>query len=68
MNKLAEIIESGRPPGYAGIARDPRCADVAVPRALKQMEQSQGADKIVSGMGWKPTRKNVNEIKRSWKI
>jgi len=68
MSKLAEILESGRAPGFHTKAQDPTDADIAVPRALKQLEQTMPADKIVMGMGWKPTGRNLREIKRSWKI
>lgn len=43
MGKLAEIIESGQPPGYAGIARDPGSPQVAIPRALRRLEDEAGS-------------------------
>lgn len=38
MGRLAEILSSGRAPGYAGIARDPGAPQQAIPRALREME------------------------------
>ena len=35
MNGIAEIIESGRAPGFRTGAPDPTSADVAVPKAIK---------------------------------
>ena len=68
MTRIAEILESGKPPGFKGASIDPECADAAVPRALKALEQTQGADSIVREMGWKPTKRNISEIKKTWKI
>ena len=39
MGKLVEILESGGAPGYAGTTRDSGCPQVAIPRALREMEQ-----------------------------
>ena len=61
MSKIAEIIESGRAPGFHGTARDPQCADVAVPRAFCQLEQQHGADKIARDSGF-----SVNTLKKTW--
>ncbi len=38
MGRLAEILSSGKAPGYAGIAKDEGCPQVAVPRAIREME------------------------------
>lgn len=35
MNRIAEILESGRAPGFRTGAADPTSADVAVPKAIK---------------------------------
>ncbi len=61
--KLKEIIASGRPPGFKGLAVDPQSPDAAIPRALKQMEQTQSARAIAKGAGW-----SVDTLKRTWKI
>ena len=63
MGRLAEILKSGVAPGYAGLSRDPQCADVAIPRALKEMERTQGAKEIAKGAGW-----SINQLKQTWKI
>lgn len=63
MNGLEEILSSGRPPGFAGHAQDPQCADLAIPRALKQMEQTNQASKIAKDAGF-----SVNQLKKTWKL
>lgn len=68
MSKIEEMLRDGKPPGYAGVAKDPTCADMAVPRALKEIEQTKGAREIVREMGWKPTTRNLNEIRRTWNV
>lgn len=68
MSRLQEMLLLGRAPGVAGLARDPQCADMAIPRALKEIEQTKGADQIVKEMGWKPTKRNLNSIKRAWNM
>ncbi len=66
MNGLAEIIRTGHAPGLALKVPDPTSADEAVPRALKQIEQTKPADQIVREMGWKPTKRNINEVRKTW--
>lgn len=61
--KLQEILRTGRPPGFKGGALDPQSPDAAIPRALKQMEQTQSAREIAKGAGW-----SVNTLKRTWKV
>lgn len=68
MSRLADMLESGRAPGVAAGSKDPTHAEMAVPRALKQLEQTQGADSIVRGMGWKPTKRNIEAVKKCWNI
>lgn len=63
MNRLKEIIVSGKPPGFGSHARDPECADVAVPRAFKQLEEQHSAQKIAKDAGY-----SVSTIKRTWGI
>lgn len=61
--KLAEILESGRAPGFAGIAVDERSPEKSVPRALKQIEATRSGNSIAKEMGF-----SVNHIKRIWGI
>lgn len=48
--------------GRAGLA-DPSTADVAVPRALKQLEQTMTTSELARQTGF-----SVKEMKRIWKI
>lgn len=68
MNGIADIIKSGVAPGFSGLHQDPTNADVAIPRALKEVEQTKSADAMVREMGWKPTKRNVNAIKKAWSM
>lgn len=61
MGKIAEIIQSGVAPGFGGRALDPQSAEVAVPRAFKQLEQTHSASKISRDAGFP-----VDYIKRAW--
>ncbi len=64
MSKIAEILESGRAPGFSGAHKDPQSADVAIPRALKQMEnQGHSARKIAKDAGY-----SINTLKRVWNV
>jgi len=63
MSRLQEILREGKPPGFKGQAVDPQSPDAAIPRALKQMEQTQSAREISKGAGW-----SVNTLKKTWKI
>lgn len=65
---LTEILESGHAPGYAAGALDPSSADAAIPRALKEVERTKNASDIVREMGWKPTKRNLDAIKKCWSI
>lgn len=62
-SKLAEILASGQPPGFAGVHPDPQGPDAAIPRALKQMEEKQSARDIARGAGW-----SVDTLKRTWNM
>jgi len=62
-NGLLEILRTGKPPGFKGLAADPQSPDAAIPRALKQMEQTQSARAIAKGAGW-----SVNQLKETWKV
>lgn len=66
MNHLQDILESGCAPGFQQGAKHPTHAEMAIPRALREVEQQQGTDKLVRGMGWKPTHRNINAIKKCW--
>lgn len=66
MSKLLDILKCGRAPGFHQNSKPSDHAEVAIPRALRQVEQQQGADKLVRGMGWKPTRRNISAIKKCW--
>lgn len=46
---------------FASTAVDPQCADVAVPRALKQMEITMGTRQLENAMG-----KSPGELKKIW--
>lgn len=63
MGKLAEIIQSGQAPGYPQGLKSPQCADVAVPRAFKELEQTKSASAIAKQCGF-----SVNKIKKIWDI
>lgn len=61
MSRLAEILSSGIAPGVRRGARDPQSADVAVPRAFRQLEQTLPAREIERQCGFK-----VKQIKKAW--
>lgn len=65
MSRIAEMLRTGKPPGLCGsMARpDPTCADVAVPRALKQLEEKHDARRIAKDAGW-----SIKTLKQSWGI
>lgn len=44
-------------------ALDPQSADSAIPRALKELEKTSGADRIARDAGY-----SVNQLKETWKI
>ena len=63
MGKLAEIIVSGIAPGFKTGVKDPTCAEVAVPRAFKELEQKHSASRISKDAGF-----SVSQIKKAWKF
>ncbi len=60
-SRIEDIIRSGCAPGMNTKAKDPLSADVAVPKAFKQLEQTQSASKIAKEAGW-----SINTIRRTW--
>ena len=62
MGRIAEIIASGKAPGFKG-SKDPTSPDVAIPRALKQLEQTQSAGSIARQAGF-----SVKQLKKTWNI
>jgi hypothetical protein len=66
LGRMVELSRSPHPtnaPAFIGIAKDESAADQAIPRALKQLEQTCGADRIARDAGF-----SVNTLKRTWKI
>jgi hypothetical protein len=63
MSRLAEILSSGVAPGIRSGAKDPTSAEVAVPRAFRQLEQTMPAREIERQCGFK-----VKAIKKTWKF
>jgi hypothetical protein len=63
MSRLEEMLREGKPPGFKGSTKDPTSPDVAIPRALKKLEQTQSAGSIAKGAGF-----SVNTLKRTWGI
>ncbi len=63
MSGLAEIIRSGKPPGFNTKVLDPGHPRRAIPRALKQLEAHEPASKIARAAGFP-----VNRLKKVWKI
>lgn len=61
MSRLAEILRSGVAPGFRRGAPDPTSAEVAVPRAFRQLEQTVPAREIERQSGFK-----VKQIKKAW--
>lgn len=61
MSRIGEIIASGRAPGVRGFARDPQSADVAVPRAFRELERTNSASKICRDAGY-----TAETIKKTW--
>ena len=48
---------------YTGRAQDPGCADVAVPRAFRELEDTMPRERIERESGY-----TVKEIKRCWQF
>lgn len=61
MNGIQDILRSGRAPGFRRGAKDPMCAEVAVPRAFRQLEQTLPVREIERQSGFK-----VKAIKKAW--
>jgi hypothetical protein len=63
MSGLAEILRTGKPPGFNLKTLDPGHPRKAIPRALKQLEQTVPASRISKDAGF-----SVNRLKKVWKI
>lgn len=64
MSRIDDILKSGRAPGLNTRAKDPTSADVAVPRAFRQLEQSgMPMREIERQSGFK-----AKQIKKVWKF
>lgn len=63
MGRLAEIIKTGCAPGFRTGAIDPTLPEKAVPKAFKDLEQKDSADKIARDSGF-----TVKQIKRIWNM
>ena len=61
MSGIDEIIASGRAPGFHQGAKDPTSAEVAVPRAFRQLEQTMPAREIERQSGH-----SLRTIKKAW--
>ena len=62
MGKLAEIIESGKAPGFDLKTKSERDPDRAVPRAFKQLS-NRDVTKFVKETGF-----TVDHVKRVWEM
>jgi hypothetical protein len=63
LSKLAEILRTGKAPGFNLKTLDPGSPDRAIPRALKELEQHEPASRIAKGAGF-----SVDRLKKVWKI
>ena len=63
MGKLSEIIKLGIAPGFNTKTIDPSLPEKAVPRAFKNLEQTNSASKIARDSGF-----SVKAIKRIWNM
>lgn len=63
MSKLQEILDSGCAPGYPTGRPHPSDADVAAPRALRDMENQMGTSTLCRKLGMKP-----DKLKKIWEI
>jgi hypothetical protein len=61
MSRLAEILKSGRAPGFNTKALDPGCPKVAVPRALRKLEEQIGTSATARACQY-----SVNRLKGVW--
>ncbi len=62
MGKLAEILASGKPPGFDTKSVSERDPDRAVPRAFKELSNDK-VNKFVKETGF-----SVNHVKRVWNM
>lgn len=60
---IREILKSGHAPGIKTNALDPGCPKAAVPRALRQLEQTEHHSRIAHSAGY-----STNRLKKIWKI
>lgn len=60
---LSEILKSGKAPGINTGALDPGCPKAAIPRALRQLEQTEHHSRIAKAAGF-----STNRLKKIWKI
>ena len=63
MSRLAEILATGRAPGFNLKQVDPSNVDMAMPRALKEMENKLGTSELIRRMDL-PAKK----LKKIWDI
>lgn len=63
MSKLSEIIKLGIAPGFNTKTTDPTLPQNAVPRAFKELEQTQSASTIARESGF-----SVKKIKKIWNM
>ncbi len=61
MNGISDILKSGRAPGFRSGAKDPQSAEVAVPRAFRQLEQTLPSAEIERQSGF-----TAKKIKQAW--
>jgi hypothetical protein len=69
MNGIADILKSGRAPGIRTGAPDPTSADVAVPRALKEVfdlpyrhKKNLRREQVEQQIGY-----NASTLRKTWK-
>lgn len=62
-SRLAEILATGRAPGFNLKSGDPTNPEQAVPKAFKDLEQTMPADRIAKECGF-----SVKRIKKIWDI
>jgi len=72
MNGLAEILQSGRAPGFNTGAPDPTSADVAVPRAIKEVfdipyRHQRGKPPLRTEEVFRQIGYNAKTLKQTWK-
>jgi len=63
MGRIAEILASCVAPGFSGFSADPGCPQVAVPRALRRLEDEFGSrSREMIGRGSQFSTKKLREI------